>query len=61
MFRGTLSCSSVTTQRTHTHASCNKTALEICFCVVIGKTRHQAQTPVTFGTFFYSFLSLASL
>ena len=61
MFRGTLSCSSVTTQRTHTHASCNKTALQICFCVIIGETRHHAQTHITFGTFDYSGLSLALL
>jgi len=47
--------------RTHTRASCNKTALQICFCVVIGETRHHAQTHITFGTFFYSGLSLAPL
>jgi len=49
------------TMHTHTHASCNKTALQICFCVVIGETRHHAQTRVPFGTFVYSGLLLAPL
>ena len=56
-----MSRSSVSTQRTHTHSSCNKTALQICFCVAIGETRHHAQTHITFGTFVYSGLSLAPL
>jgi len=46
---------------THTHASYNETALQICFCVVIGKTRHHTQTHITFGTFVYGGLSLAPL
>ena len=46
---------------TRTHTCCNKTALQICFCVVIGETRHHAQTHITFGTFVYSGLSLAPL
>ena len=46
---------------THTHMCCNKTALQICFCMVIGKTRHYAQNHITFGTFVYSGLSLAPL
>jgi hypothetical protein len=45
----------------HTHASCNETTLQICFCVIIGETRHHAQIHITFGTFVYSGLSLAPL
>jgi hypothetical protein len=35
---------------THTHASCEKKALQIVFCVVNAETRHHAQTHITFGT-----------